>query len=291
VSARDRVVLVTGATSGIGQAAAVLLARAGWSVVVHGRSRATAAAACRRIAELVPGARLWCEHADLASLAQVRALADRVAGRRRWLAGLVANAGLFTPNALQGTRLVSEDGYELMWAVNYLATFALATRLAPRTGTLVAVSSGMVGHAGVHWDDPQLERGWDRVTAYGQSKLALTMFTIELAARAEHGQPQTCAVNPGYIDTRLVREAFGGPAAPVTEGARWVVQPLLDDRPGAGTAHCLDQGVPVEPPLLATDPTARARLWTLSQRQLDRADADATGGRGSAQRASQQGDL
>jgi NAD(P)-dependent dehydrogenase (short-subunit alcohol dehydrogenase family) len=251
--------LVTGATSGIGEAAAAALARAGWGVVVHGRGERSAAEACARIGREVPGARLWPVHADLASLAQVDALVANVAGR---LDALVNNAGLFTPNAREHERRRSADGYELTWAVNYLAAFALTTGLAGRVGAVVNVGSGMLARAELRWPDLQHERDWNRAAAYGQSKLALTMFTAELAARGSRAY----AVNPGYTDTRLVREGYGGPAAPAADAAAWVVRPLLADVAGV----CFELGEPADPHPLIHDAAARARLWDESRRQVDR---------------------
>jgi NAD(P)-dependent dehydrogenase (short-subunit alcohol dehydrogenase family) len=255
--------LVTGATAGIGHAAARRLAAAGWDVLVHGRSERSSAEACSRIRREVPGANLTPVHADFASLAEVVALAARVPR----LDGLVNNAGLFTPNAIEHERRVSADGYELHWAVNYLAAFALTTELAERTARVVNLSSGMQARATMRWDDPQHEDGWDRASAYGQSKLALTMFTMELAARSAGGMLAN-AVNPGYVDTRLVRETFGGARNQADDGARWVVRPLLDERLAGVTGCFLDLGERAEAHPLTADREARVRLWELSRSQV-----------------------
>jgi NAD(P)-dependent dehydrogenase (short-subunit alcohol dehydrogenase family) len=264
-----RLTLVTGATSGIGYAAARLLARAGWDVLVHGRTEDTAAIACERLEAEVPGARLWPVHADLAKLTEVRALATHVVREHPPLHGLINNAGLFPPNRLAHLRRLSADGYELTWAVNYLAPFALTTALVARTSAVVNVGSGMLAGAELRWDDLQHERGWDRSSAYGQSKLALVMFTMELAARGDGGRPAAVAVNPGYTDTRLVREAFGGVANPVDEGAGWVVRPLLDERVAGATGAYYDLGERTWAHPLAEDGAARARLWDLTRDQVE----------------------
>ncbi|MBB5825917.1 SDR family NAD(P)-dependent oxidoreductase [Micromonospora carbonacea] len=269
--------LVTGATAGIGHAAVRILAEAGWGVLVHGRTGHAAALACRRIEADVPGARLWPVHADLASLTEVRALATRVAATHPPLRALINNAGLFPPNRLAHRRRLSADGYELTWAVNYLAPFALTTALMARTATVVNVGSGMLARAELRWDDLQHERSWDRSSAYGQSKLALVMFTGELAARAGRGRPVAVAVNPGYTDTRLVREAFGGPANPVEDGAAWVVRPLLDERVASVTGAYYDLGERTVAHPLATDRAAGSRLWDLTREQVEAALRPAPG--------------
>lgn len=251
-------VLVTGASSGIGYACAVRLAAAGREVLVHGRTPERAERAAGSVRGEVVGARVVPVHADLSSLAAVRALA-RTVGR---LDGLVNNAGLFAGNDVEHERRVSADGHELHWAVNYLAPFVLTGLVdAP---VVVNVVSGM--RASLRWDDPGLVDGWDRVAAYGQSKLALTMFSVELAARAPHRS--VFAVNPGYVDTRLVRESFGGAVNSADSGARWVAAPLLPGFTGTSGGF-LDAGEWSAPPPLAADPGARARLWALTGSQLD----------------------
>lgn len=272
MSSEPPLVLVTGATAGIGHAAARRLADLGWSVLVHGRTVETAEEACTRLREEIPDAHVRPVSADFASLAQVRRLAAEVRTRYRRLDGLVNNAGLFTPNALAHQRRVSRDGYELTWAVNYLAAFALTTVLAERTSVVVNVSSGMQARAPLDVDALLYEGEWDRVSAYARSKLALTMFTCELAERWA-GRQQVYAVNPGYVDTRLVREAFGGPAGSVDEGAGWVVRPLVHGRKGLTepSGAYYDQGERAQPHPLTRDRSARRRLWELSQAQVDEA--------------------
>ncbi|GLZ42043.1 hypothetical protein Acsp05_56670 [Actinokineospora sp. NBRC 105648] len=267
-------VLVTGATSGIGLAAAGQLAAAGWTVLVHGRTPERAALACAQLAgnDLAgnestgngpagngPAGELVPVHADLSALAEVRRLADSIGTT----VALVNNAGVFTPSAIAEQRRVSADGHELTWAVNYLAPFALTTALAGRLGAVVNVTSGMHVRAEPHWADPDLVEGWDRVRAYGQSKLALTAFSAELGARWP-AVPVT-AVNPGYVDTPLVRAAFGGPAGDVSVGAAHVVAPLLGGSPVGGY---VELGVRAVPHPLVEDSEGRARLWALTERLL-----------------------
>lgn len=266
------VVLVTGATAGIGHAAARRLAGSGWSVLVHGRTQETALQACARIRAEASGARVWPVSADFASLSQVRDLAAEVSTRFARLYGLINNAGLFTPNTLAHRRRISADGFELTWAVNYLAAFALTTALAEHVSVVVSVSSGMQAEASSDVEDLLHEKAWDRVTAYARSKLALTMFACELADRSA-GRLNSYAVNPGYVDTRLVRHAFGGPAGSVDVGAGWVVSPIMNGWDGTAEASggYFDQGerVPAHP--LTRAPSARRRLWELSQAQLEKA--------------------
>jgi len=159
-------VLVTGATDGLGRALATRLASEGATVIAHARSEKRGR---DTLAELLDGpgdVRLVV--GDLASLSAVRALADQVPGR---LDGLVNNAGI----GFAGDRQESEDGYELRFAVNYLAGFLLAALLRARleaSAPARIVNVASAGQQAIDFDDVMLDDGYDGARAYRQSKLA-----------------------------------------------------------------------------------------------------------------------
>ena len=124
-------VLVTGATDGLGKAVSVELARAGATVLVHGRSPERAEAAAAEIRAASGNGLLRTCAGDLASLAQVRSLAEAILEREPRLDVLVNNAGIGTAEPGGGERVESADGYELRFAVNYLAPFLLTGLLEP----------------------------------------------------------------------------------------------------------------------------------------------------------------
>src|SRR4051812_221267 len=180
-----RVVLITGATDGLGRALAGAVHDAGGTVLVHGRNAHRIDDA---VAEIDQGsAPVRSYRADLGSLEQVHALADEVLANEPQLHVLVNNAGIGN-RAQDGSerREVSADGWELRFAVNHLAGFALTQRLLERLrlsapARIVNVSS--LGQQAIDFDDVDLERGYTGVRAYCQSKLAQILFTYELAAR------------------------------------------------------------------------------------------------------------
>lgn len=178
-SIRGKVALVTGATDGLGRALAAELARAGATVLVHGGDP-------DRLADTVreTGA-VRSYQADLASLAEVRALAGQVLADEAQLDILVSNAGIGATVPGGGVRQESADGYELRFAVNYLAGFTLTRRLLPllrkaAPSRVINVSS-LRQHA-IDFGDVMLTDGYDGMRAYQQSQLAQVMFTIDLAA-------------------------------------------------------------------------------------------------------------
>jgi len=254
-------VLVTGATDGLGRALAKRLAGEGATVIAHARSEARGREA---LADLLDGSgdvRLVV--GDLASLKAVRALADQVPDR---LDVLVNNAGI----GFAGARQESEDGYELRFAVNYLAGFLLASLLRER---LVAsapariVNVASAGQQAIDFDDVMLERGYDGARAYRQSKLAQIMHAFDLAEELTASGVTATALHPAtFMDTKMVIDTGVTPASTVQEGleATWrlVADPSVEGVTGAyfnGTRE-------VRADAQAYDLDARRRLRELSQR-------------------------
>ena len=172
-------ILVTGATDGLGRALATRLAGEGATVLAHARSEERGREALGALLDGPGDVRLVV--GDLASLADVRALADQVPDR---LDVLVNNAGIGTSLPGDGVRMESADGYELRFAVNYLAGFLLAALLRDRLVTAAPariVNVASAGQMAIDFDDVMLEDGYDGVRAYCQSKLAQIMHAFDLA--------------------------------------------------------------------------------------------------------------
>jgi NAD(P)-dependent dehydrogenase (short-subunit alcohol dehydrogenase family) len=265
---RRPVALVTGASDGLGLETARILGQAGWSVLVHGRHARRAQDACATLRADGPDDAYHPVHADFGSLREITQLAAELATEP--LDAVVNNAGVFAPNAHADQRRISADGHELHWAVNYLAAFALTTALAPRLARtvgsrVIGVCSTFPLKGGMRWDDLELSGTWDRGTAYAQSKMALAMFTLEFAERS--GCAANC-VSPGYVDTKLVRQAFGGAVVPAEVGAAYIARPLLNPEWRGLNGCFFDRDRLTEPPAPAGDPGARRRLWELTEAGL-----------------------
>ena len=178
---KGRTALVTGATDGVGRVVARELAKQGWRVLAHGRDRGRGEALVREIGKAGGSATFLA--ADLASLAEVRRLADEVRRQTDRLALLINNAGIGTAGNAPG-RQTSADGHELRFAVNYLAGFLLTHLLLPlleagRPARIVNVASA--GQQAIDFSDVMLTRHYSGVAAYCQSKLAQILFTVDLA--------------------------------------------------------------------------------------------------------------
>ena len=205
------VALVTGATSGIGFATAETLARRNARVLVHGRSEQSANEAVAGVRRAVPGAHLDAVWGDLATMAEVRALAAQVLQFPR-LDVLIHNAGVE-----HWERRATPDGFEATLAVNHLAPFLLTRLLAPlleysRPSRIVYISSVVHRWGEIHWDDLQATKWYAPEPAYYQSKLAAALVSAEFARRLAPRGISVFLVAPGLTRTRFTRE-FRGPAA------------------------------------------------------------------------------
>ena len=244
-----RVVVVTGANTGIGYQTAAVLAHRGAHVVLAVRNLEKGNAALSRIVAAGPRADVTLQALDLSSLDSVRSAADALRTAYPRIDLLINNAGvMLTP------KQVTKDGFELQFGTNHLGHFALTglvlDQLLPVRGSRVVTVSSM-GHrlrAAIHFDDLQWERRYEPGAAYGQSKLANLLFTYELqrrlAARSS-GKNATIAVaaHPGSSNTELTRNL---PA--IFRPVKAVLGPMLFQSPAMGALPTLRA---------ATDPAVR----------------------------------
>jgi len=195
--------LVTGATDGIGRATARALAEQGASVILHGRNPGKLAAVHEQILAHSGNRKLHTVIADFASLADVAVLADRVRSEFPDLNVLINNAGLLTDH-----RQVSADGFELTFAVNYLAPVLLTLKLLSTLNSnaparIVNVASTALGGGRIDFSNLQLERGFEGWQAYANSKLMNVLFSNCLALKLAGTGVVSNALCPGLIDTHF----------------------------------------------------------------------------------------
>lgn len=206
-----RLAIVTGANSGVGLVTATELARHGADVVLAVRNVAAGEDAARTIAAAAPGAKLQVRKLDLASLASVRAFAESIADEHPKIDLLVNNAGL----VILGPRRTTADGFELHLGTNMLGHFALTGLLLPlvnRGDRPRVVSLSSISHKSAHldFDDLMSEHGYQAAPAYGASKLATTVFGIELdrRLRAADSPVLSALAHPGVSRTNLTTRAW-----------------------------------------------------------------------------------
>jgi NAD(P)-dependent dehydrogenase (short-subunit alcohol dehydrogenase family) len=265
--ADERTIVITGATDGLGKGLASELASRAGRLILHGRDEEKGQALLDELEPQATAELAW-RRAHLSSLDEVRGLADSL-GEEERIDALVNNAGIGTAGPGDGGREESADGYELRFAVNYLAPFLLTRRLLPllrssAPSRIVNVSSA--GQAPIDFDDVMLERAYNGVQAYCQSKLALVMFTFDLAEELEGSGVTANCLHPGtYMPTNMVRQAGVDPVTPLEEGVAATLRLVSSPEVEGTNGHYFNGISESAPHPQAEDPEARRRLRELSE--------------------------
>ena len=262
-------VLVTGATDGLGRGVASELARRGATVLVHGRSAERGERLVDELKQATGNDRIQLYLADFADLGQVARLADQVTEQHDRLDALVNNAGIGSGLPDGRERQESADGYELRFAVNYLAGYALTERLLPllrRSAPARIVNVASLGQQEIDFDDVMLTRGYDGWRAYRQSKLAQVMYTVDLAERLPAAEVTVNSLHPAtFMPTKIVTEEQDYTVDALEYGIANVVRLLVDPDLADVTGSFYDRDAEAKADPQAYDPTARKRLRELSR--------------------------
>jgi len=264
-----QVVLITGATDGLGRGTAIAFAQRGATVLGHGRDRARGDTVLAEVqAAGCPNTRLYL--ADFEVLADIRHMADSILASEPRLHALVNNAGI-----IQDQRQESVDGHELTFQVNYLAGFLLTHRLLPllkHSAPSRIVNVASAGQAPIAFDDIMLERRWDGWQAYCQSKLAQILMTFDLAEVLTGTGVTANALHPATLmPTKMVVGRFGVQST-LEEGVRNTVRLIADPALAGVSGRYFDRDQKARAHRQAYDVTARARLGELSRDLCDFAE-------------------
>jgi NAD(P)-dependent dehydrogenase (short-subunit alcohol dehydrogenase family) len=218
------VVLITGATDGLGKLTTHRLAARGMTVLLHGRNPEKGRAVVEEIQQATGNRRLRYYNADLASLRETAEMAKTITADHSRLNILINNAGI-GPKSPDSPREESPDGHEKFLAVNYLSGYLLTNRLLPllrQSAPSRIINVASIGQHPIDFEDVMLHRDYDDARAYRQSKLAQIMFTFDLAAEMKDSGVTVNCLHPGTLmNTAMVFNStyFPGPMTSVEHGA------------------------------------------------------------------------
>ncbi len=276
---KGKIVVITGATSGIGWVAAERLAAIGARLVLVARDRARGETAMARLRERAPGIAHTIHYGDLSRVAETKRVAAEIGEAEPRIDVLINNAG-----ALFGARRVTEDGLERTFALNHVAYFVLTHGLrtqleAAAPARVVNVASDAHRGARLDFRDLQSAAGYRGFAAYGRSKLCNVLYTRELARRwAGRGITANC-LHPGFVATRFGDESGGLVSYAIRLAKLFAISPergadtivhLASSRDVAGVnGEYFYRRRPATPSPEARDDGAAGRLWEETARMVN----------------------
>ena len=275
-SLKDKTVLVTGATDGLGKLVAQHAAEARATLILHGRNAAKGQKVKEEIIAITGNNQVYYYNADFSSLAEVNKLADEVLANHQGLHVLINNAAIGGGPKGSKVRELSKDGYELRFAVNYLSHFLLTQKLLPllvQSAPSRIVNVASIGQSPLDFDDLQLEKSYDSFDAYAKSKLAQIIFTMELAERVkDKGVIVNCLHPATLMNTNMVYDFFGRTSSTVEEGAAVVEYVAFLEETKDITGAYFNQQRQARANRQAYDMEARRRLWEVSEGLVEEGD-------------------
>ena len=275
-SMQGKVCIVTGANSGIGKATALGLAQMGATVVMVCRNQSKGEEAQNEIKEKSENDAIDLMLADLSSQESIYRLAENVQQHYQQLHVLINNAGVANLS-----RRETVDGLEMTFADNYLAPFLLTNLLLDKLKTsaparIVNVSSGSHQSGYIKMDDLELEKGYRLMRAYGQSKLALVLFTYELARRLQGAGVTANCLHPGFVATNIGQNGVGSVGRSIVklifsrlgispeEGAKTSIYLASSPEIEGVTGKYFIKSIPVRSAPISYDETLQRQLWEVS---------------------------
>lgn len=261
-------VLITGSTDGLGKATAEWFAEKDAKVLLHGRNEEKGQKTIEDIKDKTGNENLKYYNGDFSSLESVARVAEDIIAGKKHIDILINNAGIGGGPKSGNKRETSQDGFELIWAVNYLAQVLLTRKLLPlmnNDSRIINIAS--VGQAELDFSDLNLEKKYEGFHAYSRSKLALIMFTFDLADELDSKNVSVNAIHPATLmKTNMVSTHFGIPLSSVKKGRNALTSLAVSD---GVTGEFFDGKKRTKALNQAYDTNARATLREVTEEALN----------------------
>jgi NAD(P)-dependent dehydrogenase (short-subunit alcohol dehydrogenase family) len=263
---KNKIVLVTGSTDGIGKQTALELAEMGAIVLIHGKDNRKCESTLDEIKKISGNTDLKYFIADLSSFVSIRQLAREINKSFESIDVLINNAGVFA-----NKRELNSDGIEMTFMVNHLAPFLLTNLLQEKikraqSARIINVSSIAHMRAKLDFDNLNSEKDFNGYAVYSLSKLANILFTYELAERLKDTSVTVNALHPGVITTKLLFQGFGIRGSSVKVGAETSVYLASSEEVKNITGKYFDKKKPVRSSKESYDKLNQKKLWEVSER-------------------------
>lgn len=263
---QEKVIILTGATDGIGKEGAFQLAQRGYTLGIHGRNRTKLELIKNEIISQTGNSEIYTFQADFSEPSQVKEMSEQIKNKFPKIYCLINNAG-----TIEKERRVNSQGLELTFVVNHLSPFLLTKELleclkSEAHARVITVSSVAHRNGKIDFEDLQMEKFYSAYQAYANSKLANILFTFELSRRLEGTNVTANCLHPGVIDTKLLREGFpGAKGASLQEGCDNTVYLATSEDVKNVTGKYFVRRAPAEVSPIANDPQVCKKLWEISE--------------------------
>jgi NAD(P)-dependent dehydrogenase (short-subunit alcohol dehydrogenase family) len=263
---KNKTVLITGSTDGIGRQCAIDAAKEGACVIVHGREKDRLNQTILDIKNITQSESIYGTLADFTCMSRVKAMANEIKKQYEAIDILINNAA-----ELINERVQTEDGYELQFQVNYLAHFLLTEELLPmilkRDGSRIINISSMIHSPVVDFDNLQGEKSYSGSSAYAVTKTLNILHAYSLADIYKETKIGIFCVHPGVIQTKLLKKTWTG-GAPVSEGADNVLYVAKSEALNSSTGLYIENRRPMQSNPVTYDQKIRDRLRAFSLQEI-----------------------
>jgi len=264
-SIKDKTVLVTGSTDGIGKQTAIDLAELGAHVIVHGRNQDKASQTAKEVKQKTGRTDVEFVVGDLASIEQIRKMSEDIHQRFDKIDVLINNAGVYKTE-----RELNEKGFELTFAINHLSHFLLTgllLNLIKKSDYARIVNVASQAHGSdLDFDNLQGEQYFDGYDAYSRSKLCNIMFTYKLARKLSGTHITANVLHPGVIATKLLHVGFGSGGVQISQGSKTSVYLAASEEVDNISGKYFSNNREVRSSGISYDISVQEKLWDLSEK-------------------------